>query len=45
MSTIVYSAVATAIILKVADLIVGLRVDEDMDIEGLDVNFHGDSLP
>ena len=44
-STIVYSAIATAIILKVVDLIVGLRVDEDMEIEGLDVELHGDSLP
>lgn len=42
LSTIVYSAVATAIILKVVDLIVGLRVDEETEIEGLDINLHGE---
>ncbi len=42
MATVVYSAVATAIILKIVDLIVGLRVDEETEIEGLDINLHGE---
>ena len=42
LATVVYSAVATAIILKVVDLIVGLRVDEEEEIEGLDINLHGE---
>ena len=40
--TVVYCAVATFIILKVVDLIVGLRVDTDVEREGLDVNLHGE---
>ncbi len=42
LATVVYSAVATAIILKVVDLIVGLRVDEEEEIEELDINLHGE---
>ena len=42
LATVVYSAVATAIILKVVDLIVGLRVDEGEEIEELDINLHGE---
>ncbi len=41
-STIAYSAIATAIILKIVDLIIGLRVDEEIEIEGLDINLHGE---
>jgi Amt family ammonium transporter len=41
-ATIVYCAVATFIILKVVDLIVGLRVDTDVEREGLDINLHGE---
>ena len=40
--TIVYCAIATFIILKVVDLIVGLRVDQDIEREGLDINLHGE---
>jgi Amt family ammonium transporter len=40
--TIVYCAIATFIILKVVDLIVGLRVDPDVEREGLDINLHGE---
>jgi Amt family ammonium transporter len=40
--TIIYCAVATFIILKVVDLIVGLRVDQDAEREGLDINLHGE---
>ena len=41
-ATVVYCAVATFIILKVVDLIVGLRVEHDVEREGLDVNLHGE---
>ena len=40
--TIVYSAVATFIILKVVDMIVGLRVEKDEEREGLDLVLHGE---
>ncbi|NKB56193.1 MAG: ammonium transporter [Alphaproteobacteria bacterium] len=42
LSTIAYSAIATAIILKIVDMIVGLRVEEEAEIEGLDINLHGE---
>jgi Amt family ammonium transporter len=42
LATIAYSAVATAIILKIVDMIVGLRVEEEAEIEGLDINLHGE---
>ncbi|MBL8643935.1 MAG: ammonium transporter [Rhodospirillaceae bacterium] len=41
---IVYCAVATYIIAKVIDLIIGLRVDSDVEREGLDVNLHGEAV-
>jgi len=41
-ATVLYCGVATFIILKVVDLIVGLRVDADVEREGLDINLHGE---
>lgn len=38
--TVVFTAVVTFIILKVVDAIVGLRVDEDTETEGLDITEH-----
>jgi Amt family ammonium transporter len=43
--TIVYCAVATFILLKVVDLIVGLRVDPETERDGLDLNLHGETVP
>ncbi len=40
--TVVYCAIATLIILKVVDMIVGLRVDADEEREGLDITQHGE---
>ncbi|MEZ5657813.1 MAG: ammonium transporter [Burkholderiaceae bacterium] len=40
--TIVWSAVAAFIALKIADLVVGLRVPEDQEREGLDISTHGE---
>jgi Amt family ammonium transporter len=33
------------IILKVIDLVIGLRVDEETEIEGLDLALHGEVVP
>jgi Amt family ammonium transporter len=38
----VYSFVATWVILKVLDAIMGLRVDEDSERRGLDISQHGE---
>ena len=43
-ATIIYSGVATFIILKVIDAIMGLRVDEETEVAGLDLNLHGESV-
>jgi Amt family ammonium transporter len=40
--TLVYTAVASYIILKIVDLIVGLRVNEEEETEGLDTALHGE---
>ena len=40
--TVVWSAVAAFIAFKAADLIVGLRVPEDVEREGLDTNEHNE---
>ncbi|HKJ83319.1 MAG TPA: ammonium transporter [Mariprofundaceae bacterium] len=44
LATIVYDAVMTFIILKVIDVIVGLRVSPDEEREGLDVTQHGEQV-
>ncbi|MCX8006079.1 MAG: ammonium transporter [Burkholderiaceae bacterium] len=41
--TIVWSGVAAAIAYKIADLLVGLRVAEEEEREGLDTTYHGES--
>jgi ammonium transporter, Amt family len=40
----VYCAIGTFIILKVIDLIVGLRVSPEVEVEGLDINLHGETV-
>jgi len=42
--TIAYDAVATFVILKVIDMLVGLRVSEDEEREGLDITQHGEQV-
>ncbi len=44
-ATIVYCAVATFIILMVVKLFMGLRVDEQTEVEGLDIRLHGETIP
>jgi len=41
-ATIVWSAIATFVILKVIDMIIGIRVSPDVESEGLDINLHGE---
>ena len=43
-ATIAYAAIGTAIILKVIDLLVGLRVSEEQEREGLDIALHGEHV-
>ncbi len=40
--TVVYDAIASLIILKLVDLVIGLRVDVDTEREGLDLAIHGE---
>ena len=44
LATIIYSAVATFIILKIIQAIMGLRVDDETEVEGLDINLHGEII-
>ncbi len=41
--TIVWTAVVAFVGFKVADIVVGLRVPEEQEREGLDVNSHGEN--
>ena len=43
--TIVYDAIASLILLKLVDLVIGLRVDVDTEREGLDLAIHGEVVP
>jgi len=43
-ATIIYSGIASFIILKVIDVVMGLRVDEDVERDGLDLALHGESI-
>jgi len=38
----ILAAVGTLVILKVVDLVIGLRVPEDHEIQGLDLSQHGE---
>jgi ammonium transporter, Amt family len=41
---LVYCAVVSLIILKVVDIVIGLRVSEEAEREGLDLQLHGESV-
>jgi Amt family ammonium transporter len=43
-ATIAYCGVVTFIILKLLDAVVGLRVDEEAEREGLDITSHGEQV-
>jgi ammonium transporter, Amt family len=40
--TFVYCGIVTYIILKVLDIIIGIRVSQPVEVEGLDINLHGE---
>jgi ammonium transporter, Amt family len=42
LATIVWSGVGSLVILKVIDVVIGLRVSKQVEIEGLDINLHGE---
>jgi len=44
LATIIYDVVATFIILKILDVIIGLRVSSDEEIGGLDITQHGEQV-
>ena len=39
-ATIIYSGLASFVILKILDAVMGLRVDEEQEVEGLDIALH-----
>jgi Amt family ammonium transporter len=43
--TLVYDAIATFIILKVVDAVIGLRVADEDERDGLDLALHGEAVP
>ena len=43
-TTVIYGFVASYAILKIIDVTIGLRVPEDQEREGFDINLHGESL-
>jgi Amt family ammonium transporter len=40
----VYCGIVSFIILKVIDLVIGLRVSPEVEVEGLDINLHGETV-
>lgn len=44
LATIVFTAIGTFILLKIVDVVIGLRVTEEEEREGLDVSLHGERL-
>ena len=44
-ATIVWCAVASVVILKVVDAIIGLRVEQEVERDGLDLAIHGEVVP
>ena len=43
-ATIAWTAIASFILLKVIDVVIGLRVSEDVEREGLDLALHGEAV-
>ncbi len=44
LTTLVWSGVISLILYKIVDAIVGLRVDVEMEVEGLDLGLHGEAV-
>ncbi len=45
LATIVWSGLATLVILIVVNILVGVRVTQAAEVEGLDINLHGEVVP
>ena len=43
-ATILWCAIASAIILKVIDLTIGIKVDKETERDGLDLRLHGETI-
>ena len=43
-TVIVYDAIVSLIILKIIDVVIGLRVSTEAEVEGLDLQLHGESV-
>jgi Amt family ammonium transporter len=43
-STLVYSGVGTFVLLMVVKAVIGLRVNEEEELEGLDIVLHGEQV-
>jgi len=44
-ATIVWTAVATFVILIITNILTGVRVSQAVEVEGLDINLHGEVVP
>jgi Amt family ammonium transporter len=44
LAVFLYSGIVTFIILKLIDLVIGLRVSPEVEVEGLDLNLHGETV-
>jgi ammonium transporter, Amt family len=44
LTTLVWSGVISLVLYKVVDVLVGLRVDPEMEVEGLDLGLHGEAV-
>jgi Amt family ammonium transporter len=44
LATLIYSGVMTFILLKIVDMVIGLRVSEEAEREGLDLSQHGERV-
>jgi Amt family ammonium transporter len=43
-ATFIYCGIVTFAILKLIDLVIGLRVSKAVEVEGLDINLHGETV-
>jgi len=45
LGTLIYDAIATLIILFVIKAVIGLRVSDEVERDGLDLSLHGEVVP
>jgi Amt family ammonium transporter len=43
-AVVLWSGIVTAVLLKLIDLVMGIRVTKEEEVEGLDISLHGESL-